>query len=225
MNKKIYSIILANNNGLFGGINDGKLIYNVFFNFYLNKEHWEKPYFITNNNVTLENIINIIKQFTINKNIIILLYFTGHSNKYGQLKFHNEYISNNKFINSINNNILHNIELYFLIDSCFSEKFTQFSKDSNTIYNILKIHYIVSSKENEKSKEMVVSFDKELFKYNMIDTTSEKIPIGIFTYYLCHYMKNVDTLNDIFTIVTKKNIWKFIEKQYHQTMVSKVYEL
>lgn len=219
MNKKIYTIILVNNNSLFGGINDYKLIYNVFYNFYLNKSNWTKPYVLLNNDLKINNLLNIIKSISYEQ-CYIIFYFSGHSNIHGELKFYDNYISNNFLFNLISNNINNYIDIVFFIDSCFSEKFTIIN-NYNLFFNIKKISFLVSSKENEKSKEFTVKYDKQLFKYNKIDEKNI-IPIGIFTYYLCHYLKDIETIDDI-DIIYRKSIWKFISDKYKQTIVFREY--
>ena len=76
MNIKSY-IIGDNNDDLFGCHNDTKLIYNLFYTFYLkNKNIWNLP------NIFVKDIFN---EIVINENNIIIIFFSGHSNKKGEL--------------------------------------------------------------------------------------------------------------------------------------------
>jgi hypothetical protein len=213
MNKKIYTLILGNNDKLFGAINDAKMIYNIFYKFYL-KENivWNKPDILLNDDITIHNIINFIKN---NIYDTLILYFSGHSDIYGNIKFYNEYVSNNLLLNIINYNIStkqnNYLDLYIIIDSCYSEKFYKTMKNITTnhknINYIKNIYYIVSSQENQKSKEILIENDIE---------KNDLIPIGIFTYIFCNYLKQIKHIDDIENIILKKNIWNIIDIKYGQ---------
>lgn len=218
MYKKIYTIILGNNESLFGAINDAKIIYNIFYNFYINKKEWEKPYILLNENITIKNICNIVNNF--NNPEIILIYFSGHSNKVGKLKFNNLFISNNLLLEIINDNLNNMINLYIIIDSCYSEKFTQNINKIN--YNKLNdIIFITSSRINQTSKEFIIVYNPDNFKHCLIKKNPQKIPISIFTFYFTMYLKDIENIDDIENIIIKKNIWNIINKKYNQQIYFK----
>ena len=82
-------IIGDNGNDLFGTHNDAKLIYNLFYIFYLKKKNiWHTPELYLNNMLQ-----------KINKGNIILIYFSGHSNKNGNIIIKNISYSVNYFLN------------------------------------------------------------------------------------------------------------------------------
>jgi hypothetical protein len=214
MSKKIYSIILGNNDSLFGAINDAKIIYNILYNFYQNK-NWGKPYLLLNNNVNFFRLKDII--FKLNNPEIILIYFSGHSNNNGNLKFYGQYISNIDLLSKIDNLLKNKIDLYIIIDSCYSEKFTHISNKIFNNFNI--IYFLTSSLENQTSKEFIITYDEELFKNIPLKKLKhQKIPISIFTYYLSIYFKNINILEDIENIIIKKKIWFIINKKYNQML-------
>lgn len=221
MYKKIYTIILGNNESLFGAINDAKIIYNIFYNFYINKKEWEKPYILLNENITIKNICNIVNNF--NNPEIILIYFSGHSNKHGKIKFYKSYISNIDILKNINNYIKNKSECYFIIDSCYSEKFT-YNNNFESLTNINNIYFLVSSQSNQTSKEFIVKYNPELFTFSPIKEKT-KIPISIFTYYLSTYLKEITYIKDIENNIINKNIWIIINKKYNQLIFFKKYNL
>ncbi len=171
---KIFPILLGyNNNTLYGVENDVILIYNLFYNFYKSIRSldgsliWLKPIILVNNEVNLNYIKNILKsklellenRFLLS-NIIIIIYFSGHSNSKGFLKFSNEFVNSNMCINSIYDVVSTykiNTDIFFIIDSCFSKNFINNYINSNLYIN--KISYLVSCMENEYSKEIETDYD------------------------------------------------------------------
>ena len=103
-------IIADNGNDLFGTHNDAKLIFYLFYTFYLTKNNWYIPELYLN---------NIIKK--INKRKIIIVYFSGHSNKNGNIII-NKCYSINYFLNLINANKC-NCQVIFIIDTCYGKEF------------------------------------------------------------------------------------------------------
>ena len=111
MNIKLY-ILGDNSNDLFGTHNDAKLIYNLFYTFYLNNKNlWNIPELYLN---------KIIKK--INKGDLILIYFSGHSNKNGEILINNNLYSANFFLNLINSNKFY-CNVIFIIDTCYGKEF------------------------------------------------------------------------------------------------------
>jgi hypothetical protein len=214
----IYPILLGNDNDtLFGSKNDIIIIYNLFYKFYLNKIlKWYKPHILFNSDLTINNLINLIKKINnLDSNIIIIIYFSGHSNKKGYLNFNNEFISSNNIIHQINSCLIKKIDLYFIIDSCFSKNFiSNFYKFSN----VNKIYFLVSCLENEYSKEIETEYNKNMFKYKNIKKKN-KIIISIFTLYFIKLIeaRNIDNIFDFKKIVDDK-LWKMISNKYNQTI-------
>ncbi len=228
---KIFPILLGyNNNSLYGVENDVILIYNLFYNFYKSIRNpdgslvWLKPIILINNEVNLNYIKNILKykldllenRFLLS-NIIIIIYFSGHSNSKGFLKFSNEYVNSIMFINNIYEIIDKykiNTELFFIIDSCFSKNFI--NNYESKIY-INKISYLVSCMENEYSKEIETDYDESLFKYKNIKK-NKKFIIGIFTLYLIKLIeaRNIKDIYEFKNIIDDK-LWKIISIKYKQT--------
>lgn len=229
---KIFPILLGyNNNTLYGVENDVILIYNLFYNFYKSIRSldgsllWLKPIILINNEVNLNYIKNILKykldllenKFLLS-NIIIIIYFSGHSNSKGFLKFSNEYVNSNMCINIIYDVISSykiNTDIFFIIDSCFSKNFINNYNNSNLYIN--KISYLVSCMENEYSKEIETDYDESLFKYKNIKK-NKKFIVGIFTLYLIKLIeaRNIKDIYDFKNIIDDK-LWKIISIKYKQT--------
>jgi len=216
MKNNIYTIILGNNqNLLFGSSNDSILIYNIFYRFYLNTNYWKKPLLFINKDVTILNILNKIK--TINTFSTIIIYFSGHSSKIGKLNFFNKLYSSSEILKKIDS--LNNIKkhIFFIIDSCYSE----LNINTFKYKNIILTTYIVSSKKNQTSKEILIKYDFNMFKYKNLalsNITNNKIVISIFTYYFYKILngKNLNNLNDWKINLVNNILWNIIEKKYNQ---------
>jgi hypothetical protein len=220
----IIPILLGNkDNTLFGVKNDVIIIYNLFYKYYNLNYNWFKPSILIDENVKIININKkLIKYFeyikTMNNynNIIIIIYFSGHSNSKGFLKFYNEYINLQTLIENINNYIIFKSSIYFIIDSCYSKNFISNIKLDNTL--ISNIHFMVSCNNNELSKEIEADYDINMFKYKNIKF-NKKIIVGIFTFYL---IKLIDArkINNIYEFknIIKDNLWKIISNKYKQTI-------
>jgi hypothetical protein len=223
MNYNIISILLGNdNNTLFGIKNDVLIIYNLFYKFYkkeiyLDNYNWLEPKILYNNNVNLDNLINIIKKYITYENLIIIIYFSGHSNSNGLLKFHNLFIDANTILNLINSNLFYKTHIYFIIDSCFSKNFIIDNNCNNYYNNINKISYLVSCLENEYSKEIEIDYDTQLF--NNKQYTTNKLIISIFTFYYIKllYVRKINNINNFKNIIDDK-LWKMISHKYKQTL-------
>lgn len=207
MEKEIYSIILGNNQDeLYGSENDAILIYNLFYTFYLKKSIWKKPIIYLNKDVNIENIINSIK--SINNNSIIILYFSGHSCKYGNLQFYNKLYSNTDILNYFSDKK----NIYFIIDSCYGKKFIDYNVNS------MKLKYIVSTSDIQKSKEIIIDYNNEMFLHKKLLNYNTKIAIGMFTLYFYRILKNKNLYNILEwkTKVLNNKIWDIIDKRYNQ---------
>lgn len=200
MNKIKSYIIGDNGNDLFGTHNDAKLIYNLFYIFYLNKKNiWNTP------ELYLNNIIS-----KINKSNNILIYFSGHSNKDGEIIINNNKYSSDYFLNLINSNNI-NCNVIFIIDTCYGNKFIS----KNNYKFIKKIEYFVSYSDNNISKEFLINLNHDDYKYTDIKKYS-KIVNGIFTYYFYKILKN--KYYDIYDFkkIKDSHIWNFVKKKFNQ---------
>jgi hypothetical protein len=207
MNEEIYSIILGNNQeDLFGSENDAVLIYNLFYTFYLKDEYWKKPIIFLNSDVILENLIYSLKK--IKKNSTLIIYFSGHSNKLGYLKFYNNLYSSNDILNIINK---FSENIYFIIDSCFGKKFLKYNSN-------IKIRYIVSTTEIQTSKEILINYKKQMFSHKNIIKQTDKIVVGIFTFYFYKILlsENLQNIDEWKNNVLNNEVWFIINKNYNQ---------
>lgn len=212
----IIPIILGYNDTLYGSENDAIIIYNFFYNYYTKySDIWLEPIILLNYNVTIDNFIKYLLKYISLKNLIIIIYFSGHSNKKGYLKFYNNFISSELLITKINSTIIYPVELYFIIDSCFSKNFIL----NNFYYNkINKISYLVSCMEYEYSKEIETNYDSNMFIYKNINYKN-KIVVGIFTYYFIKLLhaRKIYNLNH-FKLIIDDKLWKIISNKYKQTI-------
>ena len=211
LGEKIYSILLGySNNQLFGTKNDIYLIYNLFCSLTLSSK------IFLDDSVKLDNIINYIATLDINENILLIIYFTGHANINGSLKFHNEKIDIHLFLTKINEIIRNPIKLYFIFDCCFSKNF--FIKH-NHFNNIIKISYLVSCSYNELSKEIDTAYHNKLFKYHIPDIhVKDRIVASVMTLYFVKiaYAKNY-TIHEFKNIIND-NTFKMISSVFKQTI-------
>jgi|TARA_Y100000389_G_C17372710_1_gene469900 hypothetical protein len=208
MSEEIYSIILGNNQDeLFGSENDAILIYNLFYTFYLKNKVWKKPIVYLNEDVNMENLINSMKN--IDSNSTIIIYFSGHSCKNGNLQFFNYYYSNNEIINEILNIKKQNI--YFIIDSCYSKKFI-------TSRPNIKTKYIVSTSDIQTSKEIIIDYQENMFTHMNNSKENNKIVLGIFTLYFYKILlnKNLVNIKDWKNKIINNKIWDIIDRKYNQ---------
>jgi hypothetical protein len=231
----IIPIILGNNNDtLFGTENDVLLMYNLFYKFHkltLNVR-WLKPSILINEELKIKNINKIIIQMTdmiahnifknSNVNFIIIIYFSGHSNSKGNLKFYDEYVNAHTLLINVNK-LLHlssPFRVYFIIDSCFS---TSFISANNINNSINKLSFLVSCKENEYSKEIEAEFDDNMFKYKYINTKPKShIIVSIFTLYFVKLIeaRGIEDIDKFKNIITDR-LWLMISKKYRQTIYYK----
>jgi hypothetical protein len=204
---KINSYLIGDNsNNLLGTHNDAKLIYNLFNSFFKLKSKWEKPQLFLNN-----FIFNFIKKNK--KKTMFIIYFSGHSTKDGNVLVNNKYFDCLFFLNLIDNLKLNNVNVLFIIDSCYSE---QFIKKKKYKY-IKKIEFLVSCQKNETSKEILVDFERN--NYDNINYNYNKIVHGIFTFYLYKILKkNKKLINNIKCIVNNP-IFSNISKKFNQKII------
>jgi hypothetical protein len=208
MYSNICPILLGyNNNKLYGTKNDLYIIYNLFYNFYIkNDKNWFIPKIFYDKELKLKNIVNYIK--TLNNDTLIIIYFSGESNKKGYLKFYNEKINIIKLLKNINIK-----NFYFIIDSCYSKVFFENLKDYN---NINSIRFIGSCMEYEKSKEVSNTYDSKLFTY--LDIEHREHIISIFTLYFCKMIIIKNYNIDEFKNLVDDGIFKMISNRFQQTI-------
>jgi hypothetical protein len=204
MNIKSY-IIGDNNNDLFGCHNDAKLIYNLFYTFYLkNKNIWILPKIYLN--TIFENIdINY-------ENSKIIIFFSGHTNKKGNLIInYNNYSSD--YILKLINSKEKKCEVIFIIDSCYSINFIS----KNKYKFIFKISYFLSKSINNESKEFLIEYKNNNYKYTSINNNYSKIVNGIFTYYFYKILNNKIYNNiNLWNNLINDPIWKYIFTKFKQ---------
>jgi hypothetical protein len=208
--KIILSIIIGYNfNNLLGSENDAILIYNIFYRFYLknNSDLWIEPKLFIGSHVNFKNIkdyiINIKKKYN-----TILFFFSGHGSK-NKIFFQDNKISKYKFYSKINKILQKKINLYIILDSCYSESFLI----NNNIYkNFNQIYLLASSKNNQKSSEGLVNFNKKYFQiYGCDNTINNKIVLGIFTYNFSKLLYECETSNINQLLEIKKSpLWNHI---------------
>jgi hypothetical protein len=218
MNKKetVLGITMGNNKGnLFGSENDAILFYNLFYSFYLKEYNdivWLEPKILLNKQVTINNLLNLIDNTSINK---LIIYFSGHGYR-KRLKFFDENIINDKFFNSINQKIKNIDEIILILDCCYSGSFfidKKYAKINN-------IKYLTACNKNQKCNEGLVNFNKENFIHKNPQKINKlnNIIIGIFSYNLFKLLKNKNMYNPNKWLSTKKSIiWTQIEKLAKQT--------
>jgi len=201
MNIKSY-VLSDNGNNLFGTNNDARLIYNLFYRFYLkNKNLWNVP------ELFLNNVVKNIKYAS-----IIIIYFSGHSKKNGDIIILNNSYSIDYFLNLINLNKKY-CNVIFIIDTCYGDKFITKKK-----YKFIdRVEYFISMSDSNKSKEFLIDYNKDDYKYTNNKTTT-KIVNGIFTYYFYKVLssKKYD-VNNWFKI-KNSNIWKYVKIQFNQEL-------
>ena len=88
-------------------------------------------------------------------------------------------------------------------------------KKKNKYKFIKKIQYFVSKSENNNSKEFLINFNIDDYKYTKISKYS-KIVNGIFTYYFYKILKNKNyNINDLKKIKDSQ-IWTYVKNNFNQ---------
>jgi len=218
----IIPVLFGNNmDTLFGVENDVIIIYNLFYKFHLeSSKTWHKPYIFINKESILSNIKDILinLNYNIDAKIIFIIYFSGHSNSKGHLKFYNNNISLSILLNYINTYLKCSSQIYFIIDTCHSKNLTNNLLLDNKYNFIEKIYFMGSCMENEYSKEIETEFDKKLFRHKKINVC-KKFIVGIFSLYFVILIKTrkISNLIDFKNIINDK-LWKMISNKYKQTI-------
>lgn len=219
MKDRILSICLGNNSkDLSGCRNDAILMYN-FLN-YLNSnnnldEFWLKPNILLDKNVVEDNIIKIIKenQERINK---ILIYYSGHGFEDGKINILNSISKmtyDTFFLKGINDVLTKKVELYIILDCCYSGSFKLLPFD-----NLRKINLISSSLAKQLASESLTSINNiELNKELNFDINNNNIITGVFTFNFINqlYNEKYKSINDWKKVFLNSNYletWNTIER-------------
>tara|TARA_B100001093_G_C26761729_1_gene986031 strand:- start:506 stop:1195 length:690 start_codon:yes stop_codon:yes gene_type:complete len=223
MKDSIFCICLGNNCGnLNGSKNDSIIFYNYISNLSENdklKEKWLKPNILFDSNVAVNNIKNLINKNSFSK---LLIYYSGHGYSNGNLNIYdsnNCIINYNSLIREINSVLKNDIELYIILDSCYSGC-------TNTVpfQRIKKINILTSSNCKQTSSESITGINNLplKIKYHIADLsiTKKNLVVGVFTFNLVEQLvklniKEISNFKDVFKI--NKETWetiRIISKQF-----------
>ena len=225
MKDKILTICLGNDSkNLSGAKNDSILFYNYIHLLYNNKnlkQNWYKPKLFLNNDVVEDNIKKYLKEFKFDFDKI-LFFYSGNGITNGQINIKNKYSNYMKdtyLINLINECLKRDIELYIILDCCYSGSFEIIPLDK-----IKKINIMTSCDKNQLSNEGITSYDK-LIKNNKVNEFTNSISkkkdniiLGIFTYNLLEFLYKIqfDDIKNWKNIFKFKNYWEYILKTANQ---------
>jgi hypothetical protein len=207
MDNNFLIICIGNNsNNLQGCENDAILFYNLGF---LYPKH-----LLLGKNATLKNL-NKIFQLN-NKKTNIIIFFSGHGFKGGCLNLSDGILKPIEIYDLINSNFKENIDLYLILDCCYSGGFPQIKN-----FNKIKNTYIIAScKENEKSAEIIINYNPKYFNNWKPPITNKKITLGLFTHNLVEIIDK-NNLIDIKTWFDKNDLWEELENISFQKIVIK----
>ena len=209
MNKKNTSIFIGNNSvNLLGCENDALLFYNL--NFFENKN------LLLGDDATLKNLEKIFKNN--NDTTDLFIFFSGHGFRGGCLKLYDVVLKPSKLYDLINHIFVHPINLYLILDCCYSGSFPQvknFSKIKNTII-------IASSDKNEKSSESLILYDDIFFHEHKPKINKNHIVIGLFSYHFIKMIseKKFKQQESIFISFTERD-WIDLQKIINQKIIIK----
>jgi len=207
MDNHFLLICIGNNsNNLHGCENDAILFYNLDF---LYSKH-----LLLGKNATLKNLNKIFQLNNKKKNIII--FFSGHGFKGGCLNFSDKILKPIEIYDFINYNFENYIDLYLILDCCYSGGFPQI-KNFNKIRNTF---IIASCQENEKSSEIIIYYNSNYFELWKPKVFNKKIILGLFTVNLVEIIKN-NILYDITKWLNRKDYWEELENITSQKIVIK----
>ena len=188
---------MGNNCGnLHGSKNDAILFYNYVYHLHentSNSENWLKPYIFLDSNVAVENVKKVINDNDDYDKILI--YYSGHGYSNGNLNIYNSrhgLVRDRDLFQEINSVLKHDIELYIILDSCYSGCINTIPFDK-----IKKINLIASSCCNQLSSESLTSFSNLPFNINyyyealsqIINNSSNNIKHAIV---FCDTWKNIN---------------------------------
>lgn len=217
MKDNIFSICLGNNSyNLNGCKNDSIIFFNYIYKLYKNKsikENWLKPYILFNEKVAVSNIIDLISNCKerIDK---ILFFYSGHGYFKDKININSldntsKSITSSELINNINSVLKNDINLYIILDSCYSGSFQIVPYDK-----IKKINLISSTSSTQKSTESIIKkkdfYNKELI--NDITIDKNNITVGTFTFHFVNLLNqlNIDDIDNFKLVFFDKdcsNVW------------------
>jgi hypothetical protein len=195
-----------NSNNLLGCENDSILFYNINFPF--------QKHLLLGKNATLKNLNKIFQQN--NKKTNIIIFFSGHGFKGGCLNLHDGILKPIEIYDSINSNFDNLINLYLILDCCYSGGFPQI-KNFNKINNS---YILASCQENEKSAEIIIPYNYKDFEYWKPTINNKKIILGLFTVNMVNIVKK-NKLFDIENWFINDEYWKELENISFQKIVIK----
>jgi len=194
MDNNFLIICIGNNsNNLNGCENDAILFYNLNFLY--------PKCLLLGKNATLNSLNKIFQINNKKKNIII--FFSGHGFRGGCLNFSDGILKPIEIYDLINSNFNNDIDLYIILDCCYSGGFPQIKN-----FNKIKNTYIIAScQENEKSSEIIILYDQNYFQLWKPFINNKKIIIGLFTINLIEIIKKYN-LYDIKKWLDKEEYWE-----------------
>jgi hypothetical protein len=207
MDNNFLIICIGNNsNNLNGCENDAILFYNLNF---LYPKH-----LLLGKNATLKNL-NKIFQLN-NKKTNIIIFFSGHGFKGGCLNLYDGILKPIEIYDSINSNFNDYVDLYLILDCCYSGGFPQIKN-----FNKIKNTYIIAScQENEKSSEIIIFYNSNYFPSWKPTYNNKKIVLGLFTVNLVEIIRK-HNLYDIKKWLDKNEYWEELENISFQKIVIK----
>jgi hypothetical protein len=213
MNERILSIYIGNNSKeLLGCENDAIMFYNLHESQNINQT--SKKYLLIGKDVTFYNLEKIFKNNKTSQNLLI--YFSGHGLYGGNLQFNENIINPLKLYESINNNFINDLNIYIILDCCYSGSFP-LVKNFQKIKNV---HILASCKENQKSLESIVNYIPENFvlvKPKMYKKTHNILVVGAFTFNLIKLIREGNLTNiKTWFLIENEEIWKKLEKIINQ---------
>jgi len=209
MNEKFTSIFIGNNSvNLFGCENDALLFYNLPL--------FQNKNILLGDDATVKNLEKIFRNNMDTTDLFI--FFSGHGFRGGCLKLYDVILKPSKLYDLINHIFVHPINLYMILDCCYSGSFPQVKN-----FNKIKNNYIIaSSDKNEKSSESMVLFEEKLFIENKPKVKNNHIVIGLFSHNFIKmlYSKNLKELESIFLSFSEKE-WNELQKITNQNITIK----
>lgn len=209
MNKKNTSIFIGNNSvNLLGCENDALLFYNLYI--------FQNKNILLGDDATVKNIEKIFKNNLDTTDLFI--FFSGHGFRGGCLKLYDIILKPSKLYDLINHNFVHPINLYLILDCCYSGSFPQLKNFNKIKNNII----IASSDKNEKSSESLILYEDKLFSEYKPKVNKNHIVIGLFSYHFIKMIlnKNIKDLNSIFLSFNERE-WNDLQKIVKQNIIIK----
>ena len=208
---------MGNNCGnLHGSKNDAILFYNYVYRLHentSNSENWLEPYIFLDSNVAVENVKKVINDNDDYDKILI--FYSGHGYSNGNLNIYNSrhgLVRDRVLFQEINSVLKHDIELYIILDSCYSGCINTIPFDK-----IKKINVIASSCCNQLSSESLTSFSNLPFNINyyndQLKIVKRNLITGVFTFNLIEQLvkRKINKIYDFAMIFSQfKDTWKTI---------------